>query len=298
MSGFLIDGVPFVSEGDDKGEDIQGYLDSEYPGNVNEYTTTTNTGVTTPVPGLEKHNYNALKPNLPTRYKLQDVSLNENAFAYARTFTRFQTGTINVQSRFNRATVVIRGGKGGKGGGGGEARAWWFKNGSDNRQGTAIGYGGEGGPGGFGQIAVFTQEYGEQTDRSITISTIGSVGSSGSTGNTHTGETKADDGIQNSSDAIYSGAVNAGNAGNHTTVSILDNIIVAQGGNSGDNGNRGYAQSYAGPGNKNGYATSTPGNQGAPGNTPVSNTYVQNQHGGPDQWENVGDDGFVKIYFS
>ena len=46
MSGFLIDGVPFVSEGDDKGEDIQGYLDSGYPGNVNEYTTTTNTDTT------------------------------------------------------------------------------------------------------------------------------------------------------------------------------------------------------------------------------------------------------------
>ena len=294
MSGFLIDGVPFVSEGDDN----QGYLDSDYPGNVNEYTTTTNTGVTTPVPGLEEHDYIALRPNLPTRYKLRDVSLNENAFAYARTFTRFQTGSINVQSRFNRATIVIRGGKGGKGGGGGEAQAWWYKNGSDIRQGTAIGKGGEGGPGGFGQIAVFTQEYNDQTDRSITINTIGTAGSPGNTGNTHTGSTKADDSGTDTSNAIYSGAVNAGNAGKHTTVSIMDNIIVAQGGNSGYNGNRGVAQSYAGRGNKNGYATSTPGNQGAPGNTPASNTYVQDLHGGPDQWENVDDDGFVKIYFS
>ena len=294
MSGFLINGVPFVNE------DINqiSYLDSEYPGNVNEYTTTTNTGVTTPVPGLEEHNYNALKPNLPTQYKLRDVSLNENAFAYARTFTGLQAGSINVQPRFNRATIVIRGGKGGKGGGGGEAWAWWHKNGSDNRQGTAIGTAGEGGPGGFGQIAVFTQEYAEQTDRSITINTMGTAGSSGSTGNSHAHHTKADDGNQDTSNAIYSGAVNAGNAGNHTNVSIGDNIIVAVGGNSGGSGNRGYAQSYAGPGNKNGYAKSTDGNAGAPGNTPVSNTYVQNQHGGPDQWENVGDDGFVKIYFS
>jgi len=296
MSGFLIDGVPFVKETVQSSFN-ESYLDSDYPGNVNEYTTKY-TGVTTPVPGLEKHNYIALRPNLPTQYKLRDVSLNENAFAYARTFTGLQSGSIEVQPRFNRATIVIRGGKGGKGGGGGTASAWWYKNGSDNQQGTAIGNAGEGGPGGFGQIAVFTQEYAEQTDRSITINTMGTAGSSGSTGNTHTGHTKADDGIQNSSDAIYSGAVNAGNAGNHTTVSILDNIIVAQGGNSGDNGNRGYAQSYAGPGNKNGYAKYDHGNQGAPGNTPVSNTYVQDLHGGPDQWENVGDDGFVKIYFS
>ena len=297
MSGFLIDGVPFVNE------DINqiSYLDSGYSGNVNEYTTTTNTGVTTPVPGLEEHNYNALKPNLPTQYKLRDVSLNENAFAYARTFTELQTGTINVQSRFNRATVVIRGGKGGKGGGGGTASAWWYKDGGNEAQGTTTGYAGEGGPGGFGQIAVFTQEYNDQTNRSITINTIGTVGSSGSTGKSHNGSTKADWSNwdkEDDSGVISSGAVNAGEAGNHTNVSIGDNIIVAVGGNSGGSGNRANARSYGYWNGTTGNANSSPGTPGAPGNTPPSNTYVQNQHGGPDQWENVGDDGFVKIYFS
>ena len=297
MSGFLIDGVPFVSEGDD----IQGYLDSDHPGNVNEYTTTTNTGVTTPVPGLEEHNYNALKPNLPTRYKLRDVSLNENAFAYAKTFTRFQTGSIEVQPRFNRATIVIRGGKGGKGGGGGTASAWWYKDGSDIEQGKTTGVAGEGGPGGFGQIAVFTQEYNDQTNRWITINTIGTVGSSGSIGSNESGHTKADWSNRDREDdsgPIQSGAVNDGKAGNHTTVSILDNIIVAVGGNSGGSGNRANARSYGYWNGTTGNATSSHGSPGAPGNTPVSNTYVQDLHGGPDQWENVGDDGFVKIYFS
>ena len=81
-------------------------------------------------------------------------------------------------------------------------------------------------------------------------------------------------------------------------MSILDNIIVAQGGNSGDNGKRGTAIANAGKRGKEGATSATPGTPGAPGNTPPSNTYVQDLHGGPDQWENVGDDGFVKIYFS
>lgn len=38
MSGFLIDGVPFVKETVQSSFN-ESYLDSDYPGNVNEYTT-------------------------------------------------------------------------------------------------------------------------------------------------------------------------------------------------------------------------------------------------------------------
>jgi len=309
MSGFLIDGVPFVSEGDDKGEDIQGYLDSGYPGNVNEYTTTTNTGVTTPVPGLEEHNYIALRPNLPTRYKLRDVSLNEYAFAFSVEISTIDYSEntpipdISIPTRFNKAVIISRGGKGGAGGGGGYAASWYYNYWSDGRQEQKTGNGGPGGNGATGSVYAEEIDFKERTNKTIQITQLGRSGIAGAGGagdeKSHPKPTKNWGGNYNWNSDLTESKGQPGNQGQRGTSTIYSAGLsqVTDGGNGGYGGNGGLTSAKNNGGN-NGRTEAQDGNQGAPGNTPASNTYVQDLHGGPDQWENMGDDGFVKIYFS
>ena len=310
MSGFLIDGVPFVSEGDDKGEDIQGYLDSGYPGNVNEYTTTTNTGVTTPVPGLEEHNYNALKPNLPTRYKLRDVSLNENAFAFSveiSTIDYSENTTIpdiSIPTRFNKAVIISRGGKGGAGGVGGTAKSYWLKYNQPGPEETKTGKGGPGGNGATGSVYAEEIDFKERTNKTIQIIQLGRSGiaCAGGAGDDKNHPRPGYDWGNwkyNWNSGFTESNGQPGNQGQRGTSTIYSTGLpqVTDGGNGGYGGNGGWTSAKNNGGN-NGRTEARDGNQGAPGNTPASNTYVQDLHGGPDQWENMGDDGFVKIYFS
>jgi hypothetical protein len=300
MSGFLIDGVPFVSEGDD----IQGYLDSDHPGNVNEYTTTTNTGVTTPVPGLEKHNYNALKPNLPTQYKLRDVSLNENAFAFSveiSTIDYPENATIpviSIPTRFNKAVIISRGGKGGAGGVGGTAKSYWLKYNQPGPEETKEGNGGSGGNGATGSVYVEEIDFKKRDIKTIQITQLGRSGIAGNLGAGDDKHHPRPNYNSYNTDITESTGL-PGNQGQRGTSTIYSAGLpqVTDGGNGGYGGNGGWT-SAKNNGYNNGRTEAENGNQGAPGNTPVSNTYVQDLHGGPDQWENMGDDGFVKIYFS
>ena len=313
MSGFLIDGVPFVSEGDDKGEDIQGYLDSDYPGNVNEYTTTTtNTGVTTPVPGLEEHNYIALRPNLPTRYKLRDVSLNEYAFAFSGTYKAGTTPfDVSIPTRFNKVFYVISGGGGGKGGKGHDVNV----KANSNNPGTHMeeGYnGGEGGIGASGEIITGSWSVDGST-RVIQIQSIGINGEDGISRNELLRISQKADHYTAHWHKLPDGSNlpgGSGEDGNATTIVVGAQQITAIGGSGGGGGGASNGEAIAYLGTKWNslftYKTNyhvdvngldgTPGTPGTPNNNPK---YTQSNQGTVREWRpGVGNNGFVKIYFS
>lgn len=308
MSGFLIDGVPFVSEG----KDIQGYLDSGYPGNVNEYTTTTNTGVTTPVPGLEEHNYNALKPNLPTRYKLRDVSLNEYAFAFSGTYNDGSNSFyVPIPARFDKVFYVISGGGGGKGGKGHSVNV---KANSANNNPKANYGGGEGGIGASGEIITGSLSVDDYT-RNIQIIRIGISGEDGISRNgLQLIKQKADDynskTYHNVPDDGNLDPGGSGEDGNATTIMVGTQYITAGGGSGGGGGgaSSGKSRAYWGSNYRNevfwnyNYHTDIGGNHGTPGTpgTPYDNpNYTQSNQGTVREWRpEVGNNGFVKIYFS
>lgn len=312
MSGFLIDGVPFVSEGDDKGEDIQGYLDSDYPGNVNEYTTTTNTGVTTPVPGLEEHDYIELRPNLPTRYKLRDVSLNENAFAFSRTYKAGTTPfDVSIPTRFNKVFYVISGGGGGKGGKGHDVNV----KANSNNPGTheEEGYnGGEGGIGASGEIITGSWIVDDST-RVIQIQSIGISGEDGISRNQLLRISQKADDYPAHWHKLPDGSNlpgGSGEDGNATTIVVGAQQITAIGGSGGGGGgaSNGEAIAYLGTKWNSLFTYKTnyhvgvnglDGTPGTPGTPNINPKYTQSNQGTVREWRpGVGNNGFVKIYFS